>query len=75
MSSTHVALMRAIAENRVTRDDCNGTRKGLWALYLLDGVEVGMQVRWLRRQGLVDAPMLGPPSITEDGTEWLHEHS
>jgi hypothetical protein len=65
------ALLVAIAEGRVRRDDCGGERKGMWALYMLDGDEVGMQVRRLWKTGMIDKPLLGPPVINADGRKHL----
>ena len=65
-------LLAAIRDQRVVRDDVDGTRIGLWALYTLDGVEVGMQVRNLARRKLVDTFLLGPPKITVEGVRELY---
>jgi hypothetical protein len=66
-------VLAAVAAGRVTRDDQDGTRRGMWALYLLDGREVGMTLRALRRAALVDLPLVGPPRITADGRRALRE--
>ncbi|MDT4933452.1 MAG: hypothetical protein QOK11_1344 [Pseudonocardiales bacterium] len=66
-------VLRAIAAGRVTRDDVDGTRPGMWSLYVLDGDEVGMTVRRLGRLRLVDTPLLGPPTITPDGWRVLRD--
>lgn len=64
--------MRAVAAGRVSRVD-DPERRGYWALYVLDD---GSKVeRWalnmLRKRAFIDLPMLGPPTITPDGTKHL----
>lgn len=67
------ALLQAIAAGRVRREDCAGSRKGMWALYMLDGQEVGMRIRWLRKTGWIEMPLLGPPRINDAGRKHLAE--
>lgn len=70
-----LALLAAISAGEVVRDDCAGKRRGLWALYVWGGVEVGQAVRRLRRLELVVAPLLGPPQLTAEGRALLARDS
>lgn len=69
-------MLRAIAAGKVTRDDCDGTRVGYFALYVLDGEPVGRnRLTWLHRKGLINTPMFGPPTLTEDGAAYLSQNA
>lgn len=71
LGAADLELLRAVAAGRVHRDDQDGQRRGMWALYRLGEIEVGMPLRRLRRLALVDLPLIGPPAITADGRRAL----
>lgn len=73
LGSADLDLLAEVDRGNVRRDDQNGRRRGLWALYRLGDREVGMQLRRLRRLALVELPLVGPPRITADGRRALRE--
>lgn len=65
----NIPLLAAIAEGLVLR-----AGPGMAAPYVFDGELIGTnRVRALARLRLVDAPLLGPPTITPDGARVLAE--
>jgi hypothetical protein len=59
-------VLRAVAQGRVIRPD-----SGFQAPHLLDGQDVGLDVRLLGRAGLLEHPISGPPVITPEGERRL----
>lgn len=68
-SSPHL-ILQAIAAGQVTREDTTA-RRGMWALHVHNGHEVGMTVRQLGRLNLVEVHLAGPATITADGLALL----
>jgi hypothetical protein len=62
-----VALLRAVAAGRVTRDSGGGAFAGYWC----DGQPVRLNLSWLAREELIMMPLSGPPRLAPRGLRLL----